>query len=188
MIWDMWQLWCWPSPHQHHQRIGNLLRCYEPTSVQHLASAWHSGQNQKGCNPRVLYQDEKGLIHRGNYTFFHPVAAILSPRHWHLLGGPGLDTLEKQKISRVAITNTATYPLEIGQNDFIGALDQWTDIGKPQALEQMVKKFKTKLEAKTQCFMTNQETKPKASLKVPSKFRQQYLALLQKSGKVISVS
>ena len=88
----------------------------------------------------------------------------------------------------MAITNTATYPLEIGQNEFIGALDQWTDIGKPQALEQMVKKFKTKLEAKTQCFMTNQETKPKASLKVPSKFRQQYLALLQKSGKVIRVS
>ena len=60
----------------------------------------------------------------------------------------------------------APYDIELGQNKFIGAFDEWTDVGTP-------KHSISKLEAKTQQFMTDQEIEQEANLNVTNKFRPQ---------------
>ena len=60
----------------------------------------------------------------GNLTpFTTPVATIASPHHRHLTGGPALVSFNHNKVCKVAITNTAPYPVTLRQNEFIGALD-----------------------------------------------------------------
>ena len=89
----------------------------------------------------------------------------------------------------MAITNTAPYPITLGQNEFIGALDQWTDVDDPLPLEQkMIDQFIHKLDTKTQRLMADQEIDNKANLNVPEQYKAQYLNLLQKYRKLISVS
>ena len=81
----------------------------------------------------------------------------------------------------------------IGRNEFIGGLDQWSNIEDPRPLDQdIVTRFIAKLEIKAQKLVHNpslgtkllydQEIQDKANLK------KHYLQLLQKYRKVISVS
>ena len=121
--------------------------------------------------------------------FATQVVTIASPNHRHLMGGPAIVEFNKNKVCLVAITNTAPYPITLRQNEFIGALDQWTEVGEPVPLDQkVIDQFIHKLETKTQRFMTDQEIADKANLNVPDQYKAQYLALLQKYRKVISVS
>ena len=53
--------------------------------------------------------------HRVDTPFANTVATIESPRYWHLLGGPALVSLNKDKICRVAVTHMATYYIVLDQ-------------------------------------------------------------------------
>ena len=98
----------------------------------------------------------------------------------------------------LALTNTAPYSVTIGRNQFIGELDQWTNVDDPRSLDQdIVTKFINKLETKAQKLvnpsngtkaLSDQEIHDKANLNVPDQFKKRYLQLLQKYRKVISVS
>ena len=117
------------------------------------------------------------------------VAMIAPPHHRHIIGGPALVSFNQNKVCKVAITNTAPYPITLCQNEFIGALDQWTDVDDPLPLEQkMIDQFIHKLDTKTQRLMADQEIDNKANLNVPEQYKAQYLNLLQKYRKLISVS
>ena len=100
--------------------------------------------------------------------FATQVVTIASPSHRHLIGGPAIVEFNKNKVCLVAITNTAPYPITLRQNEFIGALDQWTEVGEPVPLDQkVIDQFIHKLETKTQRLMTDQEIADKANLNVP---------------------
>ena len=126
----------------------------------------------------------------GQLTLFTtPVATIVPPRHRHITGGPALVSFDHNRVCKVAITNTAHYALMLLQNEFIGTLDKWTDVNTPIPLDnKVVNQFIHKLETKTQRLITNQEIEQKANLNVPEQYKAQYLSLLRKHWKVISVS
>ena len=69
--------------------------------------------------------------------------------------GPALVTLNKHGICIVVVTNTAP-SIHLVQNEIVGTLDQWTDVGTPRELDQQtVDKFIHKLETKTQKLIQN---------------------------------
>ena len=73
----------------------------------------------------------------GNLTpYSTPVVTIASPHHRHLIRGPAIVQFNQNKVCKVAITNTAPYPITLRQNEFIGALDQWTGVEQPIPLDQ----------------------------------------------------
>ena len=137
---------------------------------------------------QALHTSVVTVRYTGNLTpFTTPVATIASPHHRHLIGGPALVSFNHNKVCKVAITDTAPYPITLRQNEFIGALHQWTDVGEPLPLDQK----DHKLETKTQRLMTNQEIADKANLNMSDhcdQYKAQYLSLLQKYRKVIRVS
>ena len=103
-----------------------------------------------------------------------PVATIVSPRHRHLTGGPALVSFDNKRVCKVAITNTAPYAINLGQNEFISTLHQWTDVDTPIPLDHKVMdKFIHKLETKTQQLMTDKEIEEKANLNVPEHYKAQ---------------
>ena len=132
------------------------------------------------------------------YPYATHVATVLSRRLRHLQGGPALVEFNDHRVCYLALTNTAPYSVTIGRNEFIGELDQWTNVDDPRPLDQdIVTKFINKQETKAQKLvnpsngtkaLSDQEIHDKANLNVPDQFKKGYLQLLQKYRKVISVS
>ena len=78
------------------------------------------------------------------------VATIASPRHRYVTGGPTLVSFDQHGVCKVAITDMAPYVITLLKNEFIGTLDQWTDVDTPISLDhKVVYKCIHKLEAKT---------------------------------------
>ena len=79
------------------------------------------------------------------------VATVLSRRLRHLQGGLALVEFNDHRVCYLALTNTAPYSVTIGRNEFIGELDQWTNVDDPRPLDQdIVTKFINNLETKAQ--------------------------------------
>ena len=123
----------------------------------------------------------------------------MSRRLRHLQGGPALIKFNDHKVCRIAVTNTAPYSVTIGRHEFIGGLDQWNNVDEPRPLDsETVTKFINKMETKASKllthpselnkFLSDQEIADRANLNVPDNFKEQYLQLLRKHRKVISVS
>ena len=59
------------------------------------------------------------------------VATVMFRRLRHIQGGPALVKFNDHQVCYLAVTNTAPYLVTIGRNEFIGGLDQWTNIDDP---------------------------------------------------------
>ena len=123
----------------------------------------------------------------------------MSKRLRHLQGGPALVKFNDHCVCYLMVTNTAPYLVTIGRHEFIGGLDQLNKVDEPQPLDQdlmteFIKKLKTKAHkhflnpSDPAKLLSDQEIQDPANLNVPDKFKAQYLQLLRKYRKVISVS
>ena len=60
------------------------------------------------------------------------VVTVMSRRLRHLQGGPALVKFNDNNVCRIAVTNSAPYSVTIGRHEFIGGLDQWTNVDQPR--------------------------------------------------------